>query len=66
MTWRSWLGRLNAEKQQQRQKGDISNWIGEHKGLTFFIVAAVVSFLILAIGVELDLSQAKEVTELFG
>ena len=59
-------GRLNAEKQQQRQKGDISNWIGEHKGLTFFIIAAVVSFLVLAIGVELDLSQAKELGELFG
>ena len=54
-------GRINAEKQAMRQKGDIAGWIGEHKGLTFFGISAAISFLVLMIGVDIDLSQAKEI-----
>ena len=60
-------GRLNSLKMQQREKEDgLGNWIGEHKGLTFFIVAACVSVFLLAIGVEIDFNEAKQIGEVFG
>ena len=53
-------GRINAEKQQQRQNDGFSNWMSEHKGLTFFLVAAGVSLLVMFLGVELDPTALQE------
>ena len=53
-------GRINAEKQQQRQNDGFSNWMAEHKGLTFFLVAAGVSLLVMFLGVELDPTALQE------
>ena len=50
-------GTINNEKQSLRQNDGMGGWIGEHKGLTFFAISAAVSFLVLAVGVEIDLSK---------
>ena len=55
------MGRINAEKQMIRSKGkDLLGMMGEHKGMTFFLVSAAISLFVLAAGVELDLSKPGE------
>ena len=54
-------GQINAEKQALRRKGDIGGWMSEHKGLTFFIVAAIVSVIAMALGFQLDVSDAGSI-----
>ena len=54
-------GEINAMKQNQRQNNDFNSWVGEHKGLTFFIASAVVAFVAMAIGIDIDPSQASKI-----
>ena len=55
-------GRINAQKQSIRERpSGLEGWLGEHKGLTFFMVSAGVSLLVLMIGVDIDLSSIKDV-----
>ena len=55
------MGRINAEKQMIRSKEkDLLGMMGEHKGMTFFLVSAAISLFVLAAGVELDLSKPGE------
>ena len=58
-------GRINAEKQTNRESDDISNWIGEHKGLTFFIISVIVAIVVLSVGVEFDLGGVSDLGGLF-
>lgn len=58
-------GRINAEKQANRENDDISNWIGEHKGLTFFIISVIVAIIVLSVGVEFDLSGVGDLGGMF-
>ena len=52
------MGRINAEKQMNRSKGkDLLGMMGEHKGMTFFLVSAAISLFVLAAGVEVDFSK---------
>ena len=58
-------GRISAEKQARRENDDFSGWVGEHKGLTFFAIAAIVSVLMLIIGVEIDFGEIQNIGETF-
>ena len=59
-------GSINAEKRRMRQQDDIAGWIGEHKGLTFFIVSAIVSFAVLILGVEIDPGSISNIGNALG
>ena len=53
-------GRLAVEKKDRREHGDgLQGWINENSALTFFIVAAAVSLLLLMIGFDADPSKLK-------